>query len=69
MILEIIKIFSAIILGTIVFGIVLFLFYFLWQVFDGLVQGIKQGLKEVYKENNVSSWEEFIEKKKKDKLK
>ena len=65
MILEIIKISSAIILGTIALGIILFLFYFLWESVDGVFQGIKQGIEELYLENNVSSWKEFIEKKRK----
>jgi hypothetical protein len=69
MILEIIKVSSAIILGTIALGIVLFFFYYLWQIINGLVGGIKEGIKELYLENNVSSWKELIEKKKKEKNK
>ena len=67
MILEIIKISSAIILGTIALGIILFLFYFLWELVDGVFQGIKQGIEELYLKNNVFSWKELIEKKKKEK--
>ena len=72
MILEVIKISSAIILGTIAFTIVLFLFYFVWYLIDGFTQGFKQAYQLALKEANVSTFKELIEwrkKKIKEKLK
>ena len=65
MTIEIIKISSAIILGFIALGLVVFLLYLVWWIISGFIEGVKQGIEELYLENNVSSWKEFIEKKRK----
>jgi hypothetical protein len=67
--LEIIKISAAIILGTLALGIIVFILTFASWLVSGFIQGVKQGLEELYYENNVSSFKELIEKKKKEKNK
>jgi hypothetical protein len=66
MILEIIKISAAIILGTVALGIILFFFYFIWNLIEGLIIGIKEGYRQALHENGVYSFKELIEKKKKE---
>jgi hypothetical protein len=67
MILEIIKISSAIILGFIALGIIAFIIAFISWTIIGVIQGVKEGIKDVYYENGVSSFKELLEKKKKEK--
>jgi len=69
MTIEIIKISSAIILGFIALGLVVFLLSLVWWIISGFIEGVKQGIEELYHEAGVSSFKQYVEKKKKDKLK
>jgi hypothetical protein len=49
MIMEIIKISSAIILGFIALGLVVFLLSLVWWIINGFIQGVREGLRDLPK--------------------
>lgn len=63
MILEIIKISSAIILGTLALFIILFLFYFVCHVINAFIEGLKTSYQDTLHKEGVLSFKELVEKK------